>query len=63
MPTERTLSEGLDIFNSVGDVPGVTFGAHVCKEKLPDSRRIRKVTRGLGCLSAPWGPRPNVPQV
>jgi 5-methyltetrahydropteroyltriglutamate--homocysteine methyltransferase len=31
MPTERTLSEGLDIFNSVGDVPGVTFGVHVCK--------------------------------
>jgi methionine synthase II (cobalamin-independent) len=31
MPTERTLSEGLDIFNSVGDIPGVTFGVHVCK--------------------------------
>lgn len=31
MPTERTLTEGLDIFNSVGDVPGVTFGIHVCK--------------------------------
>ncbi len=31
MPTERTLSEGLDIFNSVGDVPGVTFAVHVCK--------------------------------
>jgi 5-methyltetrahydropteroyltriglutamate--homocysteine methyltransferase len=31
MPTERTLTEGLDIFNSVGDVPGVTFGVHVCK--------------------------------
>jgi 5-methyltetrahydropteroyltriglutamate--homocysteine methyltransferase len=31
MPTERTLTEGLDIINSVGDVPGVTFGVHVCK--------------------------------
>jgi 5-methyltetrahydropteroyltriglutamate--homocysteine methyltransferase len=31
MPTERTLTEGLDIFNSIGDVPGVTFGVHVCK--------------------------------
>jgi 5-methyltetrahydropteroyltriglutamate--homocysteine methyltransferase len=31
MPTERTLHEGLDIFNSVGDIPGVTFGVHVCK--------------------------------
>jgi 5-methyltetrahydropteroyltriglutamate--homocysteine methyltransferase len=31
MPTERTLSEGLDIFNSVGDVPGVRFAVHVCK--------------------------------
>jgi 5-methyltetrahydropteroyltriglutamate--homocysteine methyltransferase len=31
MPTERTLTEGLDIFNSVGDVPGVTFGVHICK--------------------------------
>ena len=31
MPTERTLTEGLDIFNSVADVPGVTFGLHVCK--------------------------------
>ena len=31
MPTERTLTEGLDIFNSVGDIPGVTFGVHVCK--------------------------------
>jgi 5-methyltetrahydropteroyltriglutamate--homocysteine methyltransferase len=31
MPTERTLTEGLDIFNSVGDVPGVRFGVHVCK--------------------------------
>jgi 5-methyltetrahydropteroyltriglutamate--homocysteine methyltransferase len=31
MPTERTLTEGLEIFNSVADVPGVTFGVHVCK--------------------------------
>jgi 5-methyltetrahydropteroyltriglutamate--homocysteine methyltransferase len=31
MPTERTLTEGLDIVNSVADIPGVTFGLHVCK--------------------------------
>jgi 5-methyltetrahydropteroyltriglutamate--homocysteine methyltransferase len=31
MPTERTLTEGLDIFNSVADIPGVTFGVHMCK--------------------------------
>ncbi|HUA29718.1 MAG TPA: cobalamin-independent methionine synthase II family protein [Streptosporangiaceae bacterium] len=31
MPTERTLTEGVDIINSVGDVPGVTFGLHICK--------------------------------
>lgn len=31
MPTERTLTEGLDIFNSVADIPGVTFAVHVCK--------------------------------
>jgi 5-methyltetrahydropteroyltriglutamate--homocysteine methyltransferase len=31
MPTERTLTEGLDIFNSVAGVPGVTFAVHVCK--------------------------------
>lgn len=31
IPTERTLTEGLDIFNSVGDIPGVTFAVHVCK--------------------------------
>jgi 5-methyltetrahydropteroyltriglutamate--homocysteine methyltransferase len=31
MPTERTLSEGVDIINSVADVPGVTFGLHLCK--------------------------------
>jgi 5-methyltetrahydropteroyltriglutamate--homocysteine methyltransferase len=31
MPTERTLAEGVDIINSVADVPGVTFGLHLCK--------------------------------
>jgi len=31
IPTERTLTEGLDIFNSIGGIPGVTFGVHVCK--------------------------------
>ena len=31
MPTERTLTEGMDIINSVGEVPGVSFGLHVCK--------------------------------
>jgi 5-methyltetrahydropteroyltriglutamate--homocysteine methyltransferase len=31
MPTERTLTEGADIMNSVADVPGVTFGLHLCK--------------------------------
>ena len=31
MPTERTLSEGVDLINSVADVPGVTFGLHLCK--------------------------------
>jgi methionine synthase II (cobalamin-independent) len=31
MPTERTLTEGMEIINSVGDVPGVAFGLHVCK--------------------------------
>jgi 5-methyltetrahydropteroyltriglutamate--homocysteine methyltransferase len=31
MPTERTLTEGVDIINSVCDVPGVTFGLHLCK--------------------------------
>lgn len=31
MPTERTLTEGVDIVNSVADVPGVTFGLHLCK--------------------------------
>jgi 5-methyltetrahydropteroyltriglutamate--homocysteine methyltransferase len=31
MPSERTLTEGVDIINSVADVPGVTFGLHICK--------------------------------
>jgi 5-methyltetrahydropteroyltriglutamate--homocysteine methyltransferase len=31
MPTERTLTEGADILNTVGDIPGVTFGLHLCK--------------------------------
>ncbi len=31
MPTERTLTEGVDIINSVADAPGVTFGLHICK--------------------------------
>jgi 5-methyltetrahydropteroyltriglutamate--homocysteine methyltransferase len=31
IPTERTLTEGIEILNSVADVPGVTFGLHLCK--------------------------------
>jgi 5-methyltetrahydropteroyltriglutamate--homocysteine methyltransferase len=31
MPTERTLTEGMDIINSVATIPGVTFGLHVCR--------------------------------
>jgi len=31
MDTERTLTEGVDIINSVADVAGVTFGLHICK--------------------------------
>ncbi len=31
MPTERTLREGVDMINAVADVPGVTFGLHLCK--------------------------------
>ena len=31
MPTERTLTEGADILNTVGEVSGVTFGLHLCK--------------------------------
>jgi 5-methyltetrahydropteroyltriglutamate--homocysteine methyltransferase len=31
MPTERTLTEGIEILNSIADVPGVTFGLHLCK--------------------------------
>jgi 5-methyltetrahydropteroyltriglutamate--homocysteine methyltransferase len=29
--TDRTLTEGVDIINSVADVPGVRFGLHICK--------------------------------
>lgn len=28
---DRVLSEGVDILNDVADVPGVTFGLHLCK--------------------------------
>jgi 5-methyltetrahydropteroyltriglutamate--homocysteine methyltransferase len=31
MAPERLLSEGIDIINSVADVPGVTFGLHLCR--------------------------------
>ncbi|MBO0825672.1 MAG: cobalamin-independent methionine synthase II family protein [Actinobacteria bacterium] len=31
MPTQRTLTEGIEILNSIADVPGVTFGLHLCK--------------------------------
>jgi len=31
MSTERTLSEGIDLINSIADIPGVTFGLHLCK--------------------------------
>ena len=31
MPTERTLTEGIEILNSIAEVPGVTFGLHLCK--------------------------------
>lgn len=31
MPTDRTLTEGVDIINTVADVPGVTFGLHLCR--------------------------------
>ena len=31
MSTERTLSEGIDLINSIADIPGVTFGIHLCK--------------------------------
>lgn len=29
--TERILTEGLELLNSVTDVPGVTFGVHLCR--------------------------------
>lgn len=31
MDPDRLLSEGMDIINSVADVPGVTFGLHLCR--------------------------------
>ena len=31
MSTDRTLTEGIDLMNAVADVPGVTFGLHLCK--------------------------------
>ncbi len=31
MAPERLLTEGIDIINSVADVPGVTFGLHLCR--------------------------------
>ncbi|MGH7249070.1 MAG: cobalamin-independent methionine synthase II family protein, partial [Pseudomonadota bacterium] len=31
MDPDRLLSEGIDIINSVADVPGVTFGLHLCR--------------------------------
>lgn len=31
MPTDRTLTEGVDLINRVADVPGITVGLHVCK--------------------------------
>jgi len=31
MAPERLLTEGMDILNSVADVPGIAFGLHVCR--------------------------------
>ena len=31
MDPERLLTEGIDIINSVAEVPGVTFGLHLCR--------------------------------
>lgn len=31
MAPERLLTEGMDILNSVADVPGITFALHVCR--------------------------------
>jgi len=31
MDPDRVLAEGMDILNSVADVPGVTFGLHLCR--------------------------------
>lgn len=38
MPTERTLSEGVDLVNAVAaPIPGVTFGLHLCKGNFASS--------------------------
>src|SRR5260370_5739385 len=31
MEPDRLLTDGIDIINSVADVPGVTFGLHLCR--------------------------------
>jgi 5-methyltetrahydropteroyltriglutamate--homocysteine methyltransferase len=31
IPVSRVMSEGVELLNSVADVPGVTFGLHLCK--------------------------------
>ena len=31
IPVERVMTEGVELLNGVGDVPGVTFGLHLCK--------------------------------
>jgi 5-methyltetrahydropteroyltriglutamate--homocysteine methyltransferase len=31
MSTDRTLSEGIELINSIADVPGVNFGLHLCR--------------------------------
>jgi 5-methyltetrahydropteroyltriglutamate--homocysteine methyltransferase len=31
IPVERVLSEGVDMLNELANVPGVTFGLHLCK--------------------------------
>ncbi|MQA10773.1 MAG: methionine synthase [Pseudonocardiaceae bacterium] len=31
IPTDRMLSEGLDLINSVTDIPGPTYGIHLCR--------------------------------
>jgi 5-methyltetrahydropteroyltriglutamate--homocysteine methyltransferase len=31
IPVERVMTEGVEMLNAVADVPGVTFGLHLCK--------------------------------